>query len=162
MPDSGVRLSEVLLALSIATDLGLGQPAEHMLRATRIGLRIGERLGLEQDALATLYDVCLLTYVGCPIYGNEAAALFGDDVDFRSRAIEVDLAGLPALAFLLQRAGAGTTVGNRLRQAAVILTGGGRQVMAQMANHCSAAGELADRLGLGPDVRAGIEQSYAR
>ncbi len=32
----------------------------------------------------------------------------------------------------------------------------------QMANHCSAAGELADRLGLSPEVRAGVEQSYAR
>jgi HD-GYP domain-containing protein (c-di-GMP phosphodiesterase class II) len=31
-----------------------------------------------------------------------------------------------------------------------------------MANHCSAAGALADRLGLSGDVRAGIEQSYAR
>src|SRR3954462_12416951 len=114
MPDSGVRLSEVLLALSIATDLGLGQPAEHMLRATRIALRIGERLGLEQQDLATLYDVSLLTYVGCPIYGNEAAALFGDDIDFRARAIEVDLTGLPAMRFLLSRAGAGSPVTNRL------------------------------------------------
>ena len=39
---------------------------------------------------------------------------------------------------------------------------GGRQVVEQMASHCSAAGELADRLGLRGDVRAGIEQSYAR
>jgi len=31
-----------------------------------------------------------------------------------------------------------------------------------MAGHCSAAGALADRLGLGADVRAGIEQAYAR
>ena len=39
---------------------------------------------------------------------------------------------------------------------------GGRGVVEQMANHCSAAGELADRLGLSAGVRAGIEQSYAR
>jgi len=162
MPDSGVRLSEVLLALSIATDLGLGQPAEHLLRATRIGLRIGERLGLEQPELATLYDVSLLTYVGCPIYGNEAAALFGDDIDFRAGAIEVDLAGLTALAFMLRRAGSGTSLANRARQAGRILASGGRPVVEQMANHCSAAGELADRLGLDPQVRTGIEQSYAR
>ena len=31
-----------------------------------------------------------------------------------------------------------------------------------MANHCSAAGLLATRLGLSEDVRAGIEQAYAR
>ncbi len=39
---------------------------------------------------------------------------------------------------------------------------GGRGVVEQMANHCSAAGELAARLGLAPGVRLGIEQAYAR
>jgi HD-GYP domain-containing protein (c-di-GMP phosphodiesterase class II) len=162
MPDSGVRLSEVLVALSTATDLGLGQPAEHMVRAARIGLRIGERLGLTQDELAALYDVSLLTYVGCPIFGNEAATLFGDDIDFRARAIEVDLAGPRAVLFMMRRAGAGTSPVNRVRQLTTVLRTNGRAVVEQMANHCSAAGELADRLGLSPEVRAGIEQSYAR
>jgi HD-GYP domain-containing protein (c-di-GMP phosphodiesterase class II) len=162
MPDSGVRLSEVLVALSTATDLGLGQPAEHLVRAARISMRIGGRLGLAQDELAALYDVSLLTYVGCPIYGNEAAALFGDDIDFRSRAVEVDLAGLPAALFLIRRAGAGTSPLNRARRVATVISTGGRAMVEQMANHCSAAGELADRLGLSADVRAGVEQSYAR
>src|SRR5262249_6741875 len=39
---------------------------------------------------------------------------------------------------------------------------GGRALMEQMANHCSAAGVLSDRLGLDIDVRAGLEQTYAR
>lgn len=38
----------------------------------------------------------------------------------------------------------------------------GRGVVEQMANHCSAAGQLADRLGPSAAVRAGIEQAYAR
>jgi HD-GYP domain-containing protein (c-di-GMP phosphodiesterase class II)/DNA-binding CsgD family transcriptional regulator len=162
MGDSGVRLTEVLVALSLATDLGFGQPAEHMLRSARISMRIGERLGLGADELATLYDVGILTYVGCPVYGNEAALLFGDDIDFRARAVEVDLAGFPAMVFMLRRAGAGTPVLNRLRQAAGLMATGGRGMVEQMANHCSAAGQLADRLGLGTDVRSGVEQSYSR
>jgi hypothetical protein len=101
---SGVRLSELLAAMSLATDLGLGQPPEHMLRAARIGMRLGERLGLDTDALATLYDVSVLTYVGCPVYGNEIATVFGDDIDFRSHASEVDLAGFSAMIFMLRRA----------------------------------------------------------
>ena len=47
MPDSGVQLTELLVALSLATDLGLGQPAEHMLRSARLSMRLGERLGLD-------------------------------------------------------------------------------------------------------------------
>jgi HD-GYP domain-containing protein (c-di-GMP phosphodiesterase class II) len=162
MADSGVRLTELLVALSLATDLGLGQPTEHMLRAARIGMRLGERLGLAGDDLATLYDVSILTYVGCPVYGNEAAIVFGDDIDFRARAIDVDLAGFPAMVFMLRRAGAGTPVLNRARQAIGLVTTGGRGVVEQMASHCAAAGELAARLGLSPAVRDGIQQSYAR
>jgi HD-GYP domain-containing protein (c-di-GMP phosphodiesterase class II) len=159
---SGVRLSELLAAMSLATDLGLGQPPEHMLRSARIGMRLGERLGLDTDALATLYDVSVLTYVGCPVYGNEIATVFGDDIDFRSHASEVDLAGFSAMIFMLRRAGAGTSAFNRARQAAGLMASGGRGVVEQMANHCSAAGVFAERLGLSADVRAGIEQSYAR
>jgi HD-GYP domain-containing protein (c-di-GMP phosphodiesterase class II)/DNA-binding CsgD family transcriptional regulator len=162
MADSGVRLTEVLVALSLATDLGFGQPAEHMLRAARISLRVGERLGLEAPDLATLYDVSLLTYVGCPVYGNEAATLFGDDIEFRAQALRVDLAGRPATAFMLRQAGAGTSPFNRARRVAGLMATGGRGVVEQMANHCSAAGELAESLGLGGGVRAGIEQAYAR
>ena len=162
MSDSGVRLTEVLVALSLATDLGFGQPPEHMLRAARISMRLGERLGLDQPRLATLYDVSLLTYVGCPVYGNEAATLFGDDIAFRAGATQVDLGGIPALAYMLKRAGWETPALNRIKQAAAIMASRGRAVAEQMANHCSAAGVLADRLGLGPDVQAAVEQSYAR
>jgi HD-GYP domain-containing protein (c-di-GMP phosphodiesterase class II) len=162
MADSGVRLAELISALSLATDLGFGQPPEHMLRAARISMRLGDRLGLQSDDVATLYDVSILTYVGCPVYGNEAALMFGDDIDFRARALEIDLAGFAAMTFMLRRAGAGTSAANRARQAFGLMATGGRGMVQQMANHCAAAGELAGRLGLGTEARAGIEQSYAR
>jgi HD-GYP domain-containing protein (c-di-GMP phosphodiesterase class II) len=159
--DSGVRLTDLLMSLSLATDLGFGQPPEHMLRAARISLRLGHRLGLDTGQLATLYDVSILTYVGCPVYGNEAAA-FGDDIDFRAHAVEIDLAGFTAMMFMLRRAGAGTPAFNRARQKATFMATGGRHVVELMAGHCAAAGELSDRLGLDAAVRAGVEQSYAR
>src|SRR6185437_12987429 len=120
METSGVRLSDLLVSLSLATDLGLGQPPEHMLRAARISMRLGHRLGLDTADLAVLYDVSVLTYVGCPVYGNEAAALFGDDIAFRAQTYDVDLAGFPALMFMLRRAGSGTSAFNRARQAATV------------------------------------------
>ena len=162
MTDSGVRLSELLMALSLATDLGFGQPAEHMLRSARIGMRLGDRLGLERNDLADVYDVNLLMYGGCQVYGNDAAKLFGDDIDFRSNAIKVDLAGLPGMRFMLGRAGAGGSVAHRVRVASGFMASRGQGVLEQMADHCAAAGELAHRLGLSPGVRAGVEQTYAR
>jgi HD-GYP domain-containing protein (c-di-GMP phosphodiesterase class II) len=164
MTSSEVRLSELLVALSLATDLGLGQPSEHMVRSARLSMRLGARLGLDSGELATLYDVSILTYVSCWVYGNEAALLFGDDIDFRAHTYDVDFGGMSAMMFMLRRAvGAGSSTTLRgMRNAATLLATGARGVVEQMATHCSAAGELARRLGLSDDVRAGVEQSYAR
>ncbi|MDE3086678.1 MAG: HD domain-containing protein [Acidobacteriota bacterium] len=162
MSGSGVRLSEVMVALSLATDLGFGQPPEHMLRSARIAMRLGDRLGLTPADLAAVYDVGVLTYVGCPVYGDESSALFGDDIEFRSKAVEVDLAGFPAMVFMLRRSGYGTGVWNRIRRTAAFMATNGRALLEAMAEHCAAAGQLAGRLGLGDEVRAGLEQAYAR
>ncbi len=162
MATSGVRLNEVLVAISMATDLGLGQPSEHMVRSARLSMRLGDRLGLAPAELAVLYDVSLLTYVGCPVYGNEAALVFGDDIDFRSGTYDVDLRMPEGMRYMLGHAGKGTPAVNRWLQTVRLMATGGREVAGQMANHCSAAGLFADRLGLGGEVRAGIEQSYAR
>ncbi len=160
MTSSGVRLNELLVALSLATDLGLGQPSEHMLRSARLSMRLGERLGLAQQELATLYDVSILTYVGCPIFGNEAALLFGDDIDFRAHTFDIDFGGMTAMRYMLRRTRGGSL--GPLRGAATLIATGGRGIVEQMANHCSATGLLARRLGLSDAVRAGVEQSYAR
>lgn len=162
MTSSGVRLADLITAMSLATDLGLGQPPEHMLRAASISMRMGQRLGLGTAELCTLYDVSVLTYVGCSVFGDTGARMFGDDIDFRARAAEVDLGGFSAMIFMLRRAGAGAGAYERTRQTLVLAMTGGRAVIEQMAGHCSAAGLLAAGLGLSEDVRAGIEQSYAR
>lgn len=160
MTSSGVRRSELLGAISLATDLGLGQPVEHMLRATRIGMRLGARLGLEPDELATLYDVSLLTYVGCPVYGDQTSAVFGDDIEFRARSYSVDLAGWPGQWFLLQRAATTGAPATRLRRAGRAVAG--RRMVEQLAGQCGAAAVLADRLGLGEGTQRGLECAYAR
>lgn len=162
MPSSGVRLADLITAMSLATDLGLGQPPEHMLRAATISMRMGQRLGLGPAELCTLYDVSVLTYVGCAVFGDEGARIFGDDIDFRTRVPDVDLGGFPAMIFMLRRAGAGAGALERVRQGVTLAMTGGRAVIEQMAGHCSAAGLLATGLGLSDDVRTGIEQSYAR
>lgn len=162
MAESGIRLTDLLVALSLVTDIGFGQPSEHMIRSTQIGMRIGNRLGLDSTELATLFDVGLLTYVGCSIFGNETAAIFGDDIDFRSQAIFTDLVGLDGMRFLLRHAGSGKPLTSRALQKLTLLSSRGRQVTAQMANHCAAAGMLATRLGLDDNVRFGVEQAYAR
>jgi len=50
----GLRLAELVAAVSLASDLGLGQPMEHLLRSCRLGLRLAESIGLPEDQRAVV------------------------------------------------------------------------------------------------------------
>jgi len=53
--DSGVSLAELIAALSLGVDLGLGQPMEHVLRECAIALGLGERLALDESERLVVY-----------------------------------------------------------------------------------------------------------
>ncbi|MFL5841924.1 MAG: LuxR family transcriptional regulator, partial [Thermoleophilaceae bacterium] len=74
-----VRLAELLATLSLGTDLGMGQPMEHVLRQSLIALRLAERLGLDDGERRVVYYVSLLSWVGCHVDAYEQAKWFGDD-----------------------------------------------------------------------------------
>lgn len=160
--NGGLRLAELVAAFSLASDLGLGQPMEHVLRAWRIAARLGERMGLDDRQRADLYFVALLAWVGCVADTHEVAAWFGDDIAFRADSYEVDLAGLPMLGFMLRHVGAGAPALQRLRLAGTLVATRGQAVRRGLISHCISTAQLADRLGLGPDVRDPLKQMFAR
>lgn len=51
----GLRLAELLAALSLAIDLGLGQPMETFLRTYLLAVRLGKLLGVAEEDLAAIY-----------------------------------------------------------------------------------------------------------
>ena len=55
-----IRLSEVISALSHALDVTEGQPMGHAVRSCAIGMRIGEEIGLDDDARSSLFYALLL------------------------------------------------------------------------------------------------------
>lgn len=65
--------------LSLATDLGMGQPMEHMLRQCLIALRLSDRLGLSGPEREMVYYTSLLAWVGCNVDAYEQAKWFGDE-----------------------------------------------------------------------------------
>jgi hypothetical protein len=91
--DAGVGLAELLATFSLATDLGLGQPMEHVLRSWRIAARLAERVGLAIEERQPLYYIGVLAWVGCVADTPEVAAWFGDDIAFRRDSYGVELAG---------------------------------------------------------------------
>jgi MFS family permease len=81
-------------------------------------------MALDESTRASLYYTTLLGWVGCIADSQEAAAWFGDDIDYRAGVFDVDLKPLPFLGYLLQRAGQGDPPVRRAGKAAGVLAGG--------------------------------------
>ena len=103
-----VRLAELVATLSLGTDLGMGQPMEHVIRQSLIALRLAERLGLGEAERRVVYYVGLLAWVGCHVDAYEQAKWFGDDTVFKGSQRRYDTGRpLPAAAFVLGHLGSG-------------------------------------------------------
>src|SRR3954469_10468473 len=102
--------AELLAALSVAIDLGLGQPAEHMLRSALIGTRIADRLGLDPAQRDCVYYTTLVMWIACHADSHEFANWFGDDISVRRDSYHVDWAGLPYYRFLAANIGRGEPI----------------------------------------------------
>ena len=81
------------MALSMATDLGMGQPLETALRSCVVAVRLGEAMGLDARALRDAYYYALLRYIGCNVHTDAMAALFGDELALRRDIAAVDTCG---------------------------------------------------------------------
>jgi HD-GYP domain-containing protein (c-di-GMP phosphodiesterase class II) len=160
--DSGVTLADIVGAFSLATDLGLGQPMEHVLRSWVIAARLGDHVGLELDDRGALYYVATLAWVGCVADTPELASWFGDDIAFRRDSRQIDLAGLPMMGFMLRHVGMGSPALHRVRLGASLMVTGGKGVERALLSHCLTTAQMAGRLGLGSDVCEVLQQAFTR
>ena len=149
-----VRAAEVVAALSLATDLGVGLPFEHGLHSTLLAMRIGERFGVDAETASQTYYGCLLFYIGCTADAEVNAELFDEGalvthftpVMFGSRA--QTLAGIVRAV-----APPGSGMPTRALQVASRLPRAVRGHQRHLAAMCEVAQMLTDRLGLPPTLR---------
>ena len=160
--DKGIRLAELVAAFSLASDLGLGQPMEHVLRSWLIAARLGEHVGLEAEGRQSLFYVVTLSWVGCVADTPEVAAWFGDDIAFRRDSYAVDRAGLPMLGFALRRVGAGGSLPHRLRLGTRLVVTAGAPVARGLLSHCLTTAKMAERFGLSKAVCDALQQVFTR
>jgi hypothetical protein len=164
--DSGVRLAELMAALSIATDLGVGQPLETALRSCVVAMRLGEALKVDDDTLRDVYYQALLRYIGCNSDADALAALMGDEMALRRDFAAVDT-GRPsevlslAMHYLRQ-----ASVGQPAYRMAALVARGlltlPRVMNESFAGHCEVAQRLAGRLGLAESLIVCLGQLYER
>ena len=157
-----VSRAELLAGLTLALDLGLGQPMEHVLRTTLLASRLADRLGLGDDQRRTVYYAAQLVWVGCIADSHELSAILGDDVEFRARTYDVDMRGLPFLGLALRQAARGPSRVEGVIRAAAIAASPRRRISRLISSHCSSVGSVADHLGAGPDVSGVLAYAFER
>jgi HD-GYP domain-containing protein (c-di-GMP phosphodiesterase class II) len=158
-----IRAAEVVGALSLATDLGTGQPLEHALRTAVLAVRLGELAGASAKELADTYYVALLHASGCTSNGHEATLLYGDDIDHRAAFYLIDTTN-PAevLAFYEAHVGAGRAPEVRAALIEDAIANAGPRARDAFATMCEIAQRFAGWLDLGSTIEAALEYVFAR
>jgi len=161
-PEPPIRAAELVGALSLATDLGTGQPLEHALRTAVLAVRLGELAGASAEELADTYYVALLHGSGCTSNGHEATLFFGEDIEHRAAYFLIDPADPEqVMAFYRTHVGPGRPpeVREQMIGAALADPARARDSFAAM---CEVAQRFAGWLGLAPGVESALEFVFAR
>ncbi len=155
-----VRLAEVVAALSLGVDLGFGQPMEHVLRQCLIALRLGERIGLDDEERAVVYYVALLVSVGCHSDAHMQAKWLGDDIALKSNKYDHEFRSVRAAASTMRMLGAGNSPLHRFRIGLEFALAGHRDVNGMIAQHARPARALAEELALPSAVLDALSAAY--
>jgi HD-GYP domain-containing protein (c-di-GMP phosphodiesterase class II) len=155
-----------MAALSIATDLGMGQPMEYALSSCILAIRLGESLHLDEAELSNVYYQALLRYIGCNAETHVLAALFGDELALRAELAKVDTGSQSQFLSLLIRAIRQANEGaSPLRLVSLIAQGiwnSPSVVNDIVEGHCEVAQRFAERLGFNESVIYALGQLYER
>jgi len=151
-PDERVRTAELIAALCLATDLGMGFPFEHGLHTTLIAMRLADRLGVDRRTASETYYACLLSHAGCTTDAHVAAEVFGGSLttSFNPLMYGSGREVLTGLLRALPDPGGPALV--RVAQTARRFPRMARESGIHISAACEVAGMLADRVGAPPSV----------
>jgi HD-GYP domain-containing protein (c-di-GMP phosphodiesterase class II) len=157
------RLAELTIALSLATDLGTGQPMEHGLRTCVLSLAACEALGLDAATQSCVYYTALLRFIGCTSDASETAVLAGgDDIAFNA-AMAPMLMAPPGegTRYFVRHLAEDLPVHRRVGRVARAMADPGMGARS-LSGHCEVASLLAGRLGMGEPVCDALAHAYER
>jgi HD-GYP domain-containing protein (c-di-GMP phosphodiesterase class II) len=154
-----------MAALSLATDLGMGQPMEFALSSCILAVRLAEKCGYSEEALREVYYQALLRYIGCNAETDWLASIVGDEQGLRAEFARIDNANISEVlnrfvsAILQNNAG-----GSTLNIARAIGRGllASSHVKPMFTGHCEVAQRLAERFGFHKNIVYGLGQLYER
>ncbi|BCO25488.1 3'3'-cGAMP-specific phosphodiesterase 3 [Rhodoferax lithotrophicus] len=152
-----LKLAELMGALSHALDITEGQPEGHCVRCCWIGMHIGQRLGLSNDELWTLYYTLLLKDLGCSSNAARICQLYvTDDLSFKRDFKWVDGSLPQVLRFVLRQTGPQAGLMDRLRALGGILKHGDDIAQELIQTRCTRGADIARQLRFPESVAQGI------
>jgi HD-GYP domain-containing protein (c-di-GMP phosphodiesterase class II)/DNA-binding CsgD family transcriptional regulator len=162
-PSPPLRLAELLASVSLATDLGTGQPLGHALRTCTIAAALAEAMGCGPDEVRTVHQFALLRFLGCTSDAAETAAMVGGD----DRAINAAMApvlmgsGREMVGRFVRSVAPGQPRMRRLRLVARGLADP-KGTERSLSTHCEVAAMLARSAGLERPVVDALAHAYER
>jgi HD-GYP domain-containing protein (c-di-GMP phosphodiesterase class II) len=155
--NTGIRLSEILGALSYALDLTEGQPPGHCVRCCWIGMHIAENMGLDEHQTWQLYYTLLLKDLGCSSNAARICELYiVDDRSFKTDFKRIDGSLPQALRFVLTHTGLKSGLSERFRALINIMQNGGEISTELIATRCQRGADIARKMRFDEDVALGI------
>jgi HD-GYP domain-containing protein (c-di-GMP phosphodiesterase class II) len=146
-PEAGVRCSELIAAISLATDVGMAMPLETGLATCLVATELAGLLGMSLDLQQRVYQLALLQHIGCTAASARVASVMGDELVMRAHAATLDFADQrQMLKFLLGHvARTSPPLGRPAALARAVA--GGKAMTGTMADVCEAAMMLGERFG---------------
>ena len=161
-----IRLAELMAALSLATDLGMGQPMEYALCVCVLSIRLGEALGLSESDLRDVYYLALLRHIGCNAETYRMADVFGDELALRADFASVDSGNASQVIGLvmhyIRQANEGSSPLHLARMIAQGLLTSPSLMKEEFTGFCEVAQRLAERLGFNERIRMALGQVFER
>ena len=147
---SGVRLSEVVAALSYALDITEGQPEGHAVRTCLIGMRLADELGLPPPMRSALFYALILKDLGCSSNSAKVTYLFGaDDRDVKRDVKITDWTRSgDALKYLFRNALPGRSTFRRILRTITLAIRGSRGAREIQRIRCDRGAEIARMIEL--------------
>lgn len=157
-----LRLADLLAALSVTTDLAMGQAPEKAIRAAVLASAMARHLELPESDVRDVYYTTLMKHLGCTATTHEESWLFGpDERAMRAVAERTDDANARELLALMAKTGRGA---GRARPAylARALRGGSTATEMIFRSICEVGVRMAARLGLGDEVERALGEMTER
>lgn len=153
----GLKLAELISALSHALDITEGQPEGHCVRCCWIGMHIGRTIGLADEDLWGLYYTLLLKDLGCSSNAARICELYlTDDLSFKRDFKTVGDSLPQVLQFVLKHTGLKAGLAERFRGVLNIMREGSEIAQELIATRCQRGAEIARLLRFPESVAQGI------